>query len=153
MKKILIYLSLSVVSVFFTMCDKETYNNDTSEFSLLNGNNFILKIDRVLNHPDVQFPNDNLQESDYDDTSDDIYYDISFSENGQTVTIEPGSVRAKYINGSKESLIYELDEGVFSGGRFVIWINNNDFRVEYTIYGSGVPIVKSERGNLEKVIK
>ena len=64
------------------------------------------------------------------------------------VTIEPGSIRGQKTNKDDESKFYELDEGVFAGGRFVVWINNDSFEAELTIYGSGVPIIKSERGYL-----
>ncbi len=64
------------------------------------------------------------------------------------VTIVPGSISGQKTNDGGESRFYELDEGVFAGGRFVIWTNNDSFEVELTIYGSGIPVVKSERGYL-----
>jgi len=151
MKKIII--SLCIISVLFTMCKKQTDKDSTIEFSSLNGNNYILIVDRISNHPNVQFPRDNLQEDDYIPTNESIQYGVTFSENGQIVTIEPGSFRGEKINDGEESELYELVEGVFAGGRFAIWINNNNFEAELTIYGSGVPIIKSERGNLELLIK
>jgi hypothetical protein len=135
------------------MCEKRTDKDDTVEFSLLNGNNFILKVDRVSNTPNVQFPHDSLQEGDYIATNEEIKHDVIFSENGQIVTIEPGSVSGEKINNGEESKLYELVEGLFAGGRLVIWINHEDFEAEYTIYGSGVPIIRSERGKLELRIK
>jgi len=103
--------------------------------------------------PNVQFPRDNLQESDYITTNEEISYDLIFSEDGQIVTIEPGSVSGEIINDREEFKLYELVEGLFAGGRFVIWISHKDFEAEYTIYGSGIPIIRSERGKLELVIK
>jgi hypothetical protein len=144
---------LFIISVFFTMCKKQTNKDDAIGFSLLDGNHFILKVDRVSKMPNVQFPRDSLQDSDYVATSEDIQYDITFSIDGQIVTIEPGSVSGERINDGEESKLYKIVEGLFAGGRFVIWINNEDFEAEYTIYGSGIPIIRSERGNLELVIK
>jgi hypothetical protein len=99
----------------------------------------------------VQFPRDSLKESDYTATSEDIQYEITFSENGRIVTIEStetGSVVGERSNDGETSKRYELDEGLFAGGRFIIWISNGHFEAEYTIYGSGVPIIRSERGRL-----
>ena len=144
---------LFIISVFFTRCEKLTDNDDNIEFSLLNGNNYILKVDRVLNRPNVQFPRDCLQESDYIVTNEEISYDVIFSEDGQIVTIEPGSVSGEKIIDREESKQYELVKGLFAGGRFVVWKNHEDFEAEYTIYGSGVPIIRSERGKLELVLK
>lgn len=151
MRKLIV--CLCIISVFFTMCQKQTDKDDTIGFSLLNGNNFVLKVDRVSNNPNVQFPRDSLLESDYVATSNDIQYDVTFSVDGQIVTIEPGSISGGKINDGEESKLYKIVEGLFAGGRFVIWKNNEDFEAEYTIYGSGIPIIRSERGNLELVIK
>ena len=43
---------------------------------------------------------------------------------------------------------YEIEEGLFAGGRFIVWIADDHFEAELTVYGSGVPIVTSERGRL-----
>jgi len=134
------------------MCEKQTDKDGTLEFSSLNGNNYILKVNRVIvNMPDVQFPGEDLQESDYVMTIEHIQYDLAFSENGQIVEIEPGSIRGEIVDEDEESRRYNLVEGVFAGGRFVVWKNNEKFDGELTIYGSGVPIVLSDRGSLELV--
>jgi len=144
---------LLIVLVLSTKCEKLNDKDETLEFSLLDGNNFILKVDRVSNMPNIQFPRDSLQESDYIPTSEVISYDVIFSEDGQTVMIEPGSVTGEKISDGEESKLYELVEGLFAGGRFVVWKNHEDFEAEYTIYGSGIPIIRSERGKLELVIR
>ncbi len=43
-------------------------------------------------------------------------------------------------------LTFELDEGTFAGGRFVV----TDNEASLTIYGSGLPIVSSEKGTLTR---
>ncbi len=142
-------IGFCVISLLFTMCKEQTEKEDIAEFSLLYGKNYILRIDRVLDHPNVQFPADDLTDRDYTSIQEDIQYDIAFSENGQTIVIEPGAIHGTKTTGVGNSLRYELDEGLFAGGRFVIWTENDDFKGEITIYGSGVPIIKSLRGILE----
>lgn len=149
MRKIIVFIC--IISVFFIMCQKQKDKNDTTGFSLLNGNSFIMKVDRVSNAPDVHFPADSLKESDYVPISENIQYNITFSADGQTLTIEPGSVSGEKTNDSSGSVFYNIVNGLFAGGRFVIWKNNSVFVAEYTKYGSGVPIIKSERGNMELI--
>ena len=141
------FIGLFAVGVLFTMCDKQA--DDATLISLLYGRTYSLKIDKVSNLPDVQFPHDCLRESDYTATNEDIQYELTFSADGQTVSIEPGTVVGNRISESKNSVNYELGEGLFAGGRLVIRINQDVFEAEYTIYGSGVPIVKSMRGILK----
>ena len=146
MKCVVIFLGLFLLMVG---CDAGDSNDKyITKFSLLDGNDFLLEVDRMSETLDVQFPTDNLQESDYKETTEGTQYNVSFSKDGEMVTIEPGSIRGQKTNKDDESEFYELDEGVFAGGRFVVWINNDSFEAELTIYGSGVPIIKSERGYL-----
>jgi hypothetical protein len=142
-----------IVSLLFIMCKKQTDLYESNGFSSLNGNRYILKIDRVSNAPNVQFPADSLRESNYVAISEDIQYDVTFSADGKTVTIEPGSLSGEKIKAGEESAQYNIVKGLFAGGRFLIWKNNKDFEAEYTIYGSGIPIIRSERGKLESVPK
>jgi hypothetical protein len=135
------------------MCKKQIENNDTIDFSSLNGGNYILKVDRVSQAPNVQFSRDSLDETYYNTTIEDIQHEVTFSENGQMVSIKPGPVSGEKTNDGKVSKFYELGDGLFAGGRFIIWIINENFEAEYTIYGSGIPIIKSERGKLELIEK
>jgi len=126
----------------------QSYKNVT-EFSLLNGKEFTLKVDRISENPDVQFPMDDLKESDYRVANEGVIYRVTLSEDGQKLIIEPGSIRGVKVMDGDKSKLYELEEGAFAGGRFIVWISNKKFEAELTIYGSGVPIVKSERGFLD----
>jgi len=144
-------ICLIVIAALFTGCEEQTHKNNYAEFALLSENQFTLTIDRVANGPEVQFPADSLKEGDYIATNEEIQYEINFSENGQTVTIESlenETVSGHRTNDGETSRRYDLNEGLFAGGRFIIWISNGQFEAEYTIYGSGIPIVRSERGVL-----
>lgn len=147
MARLIAILCITVVSC--TMCKKQIVKNDTIDFSLLNDGNYILKVDRVSHGPDVQFPGDSLNESYYTGTDEQIQYEITISEDGHMISMKPGPVSGERIKDGEVSKFYVLSNGLFAGGRFIIWINNNNFEAEYTIYGSGIPIIKSERGKLE----
>ncbi|MCD4777008.1 MAG: hypothetical protein K8S15_13280 [Candidatus Aegiribacteria sp.] len=147
MKLVRCIVVFSGFSILLAGCDAAVSDDEyVDDFSLLDGNCFVMEVDRVLGIPNEQLPMDGLQENDYIKTNEDIQYDIVFSEDGQTVTIEPGSINGQETDDGSESINYNLD--VFAGGRFVVWINSGSFEAELTIYGSGVPIVKSERGYL-----
>ena len=145
------YLSICFFVVILIIgCDN--YNStDKSDlnFQSLDGGNFELNVDRALESAaSVQFPMDDLQEINYKELNEVTIYNVKFSEDGRIVVIEPGSIYGQKTNNSVESIYYELGKGTFAGGRFIVWINNNEFEAELTIYGSGLPIVKSERGYL-----
>jgi hypothetical protein len=144
-------VSLFIVAVCFSGCEEQSHHNEPAAFSLLRENTFILTIDRVANGPDVQFPGDSLRDSDFTATDEDIHYEVTFSENGRIITIETivkDTVGGERVNDGEASKRYALDEGLFAGGRFIVWISNGSFEAEYTVYGSGVPIIRSERGKL-----
>lgn len=119
--------------------------------SLLNplcGNELTLVVNRISEHPDIPMPFDRLDESDYAAVENAAAYQVSFSEDMKTVSIMPDSVSGILVENTEGCLSYDLDNGLFAGGRFLLWINDDRFEGEYTIYGSGVPIISSERGTL-----
>lgn len=143
---------LCLVFVFCIMCTKQTANDDTV-FSSLNGHVYIMKVDRIAQRPGVGFPGDDLDESYYTVTNEDITHEITFSEDGQLVTIKPGPVSGTKTKDGKVSKYYDLGNSLFAGGRLVIWITNRNIEAEYTVYGSGVPVIRSERGKLEPKVQ
>ena len=134
--------------MIFTSCEKQN-DNTSFDISGLKGNTFVLKVDRLLFNTDVQFPSESLQEEDYLATDESIQYEVVFSSNGEEVYIEPGTIKGEIEISDQNSIQYKLVEGVFAGGRLIVWKIDESFEAEFTIYGSGVPIVSSERGELE----
>ena len=149
MKSVRTTLIFLIFGIILLSCnDKNSDTKPAADLSFLAGKALTLKIDRILESPDVQSPADQLEDKDYRAFIGDKIYTISFSEDGKVVNIEPGSMRGNYITSEAENITFELSEGVFAGGRFVVRSNGETSEAELTIYGSGVPIVLSERGNL-----
>jgi hypothetical protein len=144
MKKILFYLL--VISLLFVKCNKE--ENSDKSFSLLNGNTYTLEIDRILDRKDVMYPSEPFQESNFESVNNGDEYTIIFSNDGKSVTIDPGSIKGNLMSNVGNKKQYELSEGLFAGGRFLVWEKDGNFEAEYTVYGSGVPILGSQRGKL-----
>lgn len=142
---------------------RDTDSQDTDHQSILAtdqlfGKRWIMVVDRVWNRENQpQFPMDTFSETDYEPTSDDDPYFVTFSDDGLSVTIEGKLPEGQSAVGHLESddsvnRLYNLLDGTFAGGRFVIWIADNKFQAEFTIYGSGVPIIYSKRGKLVESI-
>jgi len=96
----------------------------------------------------VKFPTDELGESAYQSVSDGATMTVTVSEDGAKVAIGDGELAG--VRGSSDGTVvqYDLDSGTFAGGRFVVWAVGDCLQAELTIFGSGVPIVQSERGEL-----
>jgi len=138
--------------------DADGFQDDyVAQFPLLKGNDFVFEVDRISDRPQVVFPHDELQESHYSQTTNGRKYSVHFSDNGEDVTIDwlegqtPGYehfLGAEKISDVEDLKNYEIQEGSFAGGRFNVWITDSRFEAELTIFGSGVPIISSERGDL-----
>ena len=117
-----------------------------------------LRVDRVWDSrsKNVSSPSDALADSDFRPVSGGPTYRVVVSEHGSRVAIDESSVLKHPLEGGRatataDRLVFELSEGTFAGGRFVVWPAEDGLQGELTFYGSGVPIVKSERGVLVPV--
>lgn len=128
---------------------KKLTDEVASDFAFLNGKSFVLEVNRAVKAPIMKLPMEELPETDYIISITGKVYTVTFSANGETVTLEPGSIRGeKNKTGNDTQGYYSLTAGVFAGGRFVVRSVQEKLEGELTIYGSGIPIVLSERGSL-----
>ncbi len=98
--------------------------------SLLNplcGNELTLEVDRISEHPDVPVPFDRLDETGYAAVENGTAYQVSFSEDMRTVSIMPDSVSGILVENTEDYMAYDLNSGLFAGGRFLLWINDGRF--------------------------
>ena len=100
-------------------------------------------------------PGDALRDADFTQIAEARRYQVQLSEDGQsaTITSESGSPTRVYT-GSREAstdhaLHYSLSAGAFAGGRFLLSGGAPEYTADLTLYGSGVPVVSSERGVLQ----
>jgi len=68
----------------------------------------------------VQFPSVQLEENDYEEINHGSEYEVSFSVDMQTISIMQDSIFGKIMEGTEEYRKYDLDKGLFAGGRFVV---------------------------------
>ncbi len=94
---------------------------------------------------------DPLRETDYQAAAGPTY-SILIGSDGQSVSIAGSPpIRGTRSEQSPERVSYALDEGLVAGGRLVVWREGTGYQAELTLYGSGVPVVKSERGTFVRV--
>ncbi len=103
-----------------------------------------------------QFPSDTLDESAYRRVTDGATYRVEVSDGGRQATLSdvtgtPGVFMAftgRRGKATDSSVQYDFDSNaiIFAGARLVVWQTASGLQGEWTVYGSGVPIVKSERG-------
>ncbi|MDJ0755128.1 MAG: hypothetical protein QNJ45_16520 [Ardenticatenaceae bacterium] len=131
--------------------DSETQSS--VDFSHLNSNKFILVVDQIAESPniDVQGPGEPVPESEYVESIAGTEYEIEFSEDRNRVVIGSEPIIGDLETEEDNLIRYQLSTGLFAGGRFLVRIENDQFEAELTEYGSGLPIVRSEKGILEPV--
>ena len=117
---------------------------------VLTDGEWVLQVDRKWNGDSgsVQFPSDPLPEEAYEPVNDGDGYLVVFSNGQESVAVGDTPLlgeQASYADGRRE---YDLTTGTFAGGRFIVWPGAAGLQAELTIYGSGVPIISSERGAL-----
>ena len=95
------------------------------------------------------FPNLLLAESTYSHVSNGPTYRIIISgrpEQGYQVSIGDPPIQGHQQPTYALQYVFELQDGTFAGGRFLIMHGKDGLEGELTIYGSGIPVIKSERG-------
>eukprot|EP00930_Biecheleria_cincta_P024808 TRINITY_DN1770_c0_g1_i1.p1 TRINITY_DN1770_c0_g1~~TRINITY_DN1770_c0_g1_i1.p1 ORF type:complete len:148 (+),score=18.18 TRINITY_DN1770_c0_g1_i1:62-445(+) len=93
----------------------------------------------------VGHPREGLQDANYTKPST-ASYRVDVTDGGSRVAVGD----KPFIGVRSDDGTYELGEGTFAGGRFVVKGEGVDaaggLQAELTIYGSGVPIISSVRG-------
>ena len=71
-----------------------------------------------------------------------------YTERRAAIAIGAAPIKGSRISITADRIEYDLLEGTFAGGRFVIWEVGGSLQAELLIFGSGVPIVSGNRGSL-----
>ena len=116
-----------------------------------NGGSFVFVVNREWadEGPDgPAFPHDELDEEDYRPVDDGPRHAVEVSADGARVEVGENPMVGERKDAGATRIAYDLSEGLFAGGRFVVWETEEGLEAELTIYGSGRPIVQSERGRI-----
>ena len=115
---------------------------------LLNGTQRILEVDRSCKNPHRLRNQDDVQESYYTKDAQGTIYDVTFSADGSAVKIVSGSNTVESVGWIDNGKVRTYGLKTFAGGRLVVWPTGTNYEAELTIFGSGFPIISSERGVL-----
>lgn len=131
-------------------------SSDSSDFDLrqaFHDGVWLLTVDRALRpgRSAVGVPTDPLSEADFAPVDRGARYRLFVSEDAAHIEVEESQMVAQLEQATAERLIYRLVEGAFAGGRIMVWREPTGFQAELTIYGSGLPVVRSERGSVRTV--
>jgi len=112
-----------------------------------------LRVDRAWSGVagNVQFPSDPLDESAYEAVVGGPTHRVVVSDGGRQVVIGKTPLQGQRTRATDSVVEYSLSADTFeapAGGRFVVWRSTDGLQGELTFYGSGRPIVKSERGSM-----
>ena len=104
---------------------------------------------QVANHPDVNLPHDIIPNDQYRLVKKPKVLSFQFSENRKEVKIPSLKVSGKLrkVDGNKR--YYELTKGLFGGGSLTIEKNKSGLTATFTVFGSGVPVITSSRGDFQ----
>jgi len=113
-----------------------------------------LRVDRALRTgTPITTPTQTLSEQDYAPVAEKTEYAVVVSKNAQQISGGTPAWSGARAAGDAAHANFDLSAGTFAGGRFVVWAAEDGLQAELTLYGSGVPIVKSERGALIRITR
>jgi len=120
-----------------------------ADISLAN-DEWLLRVNRRWNGDPtaVTSPSAPLPQDDYEPVTDGPSYEILLGGNWRVALIGEERLQGELTTEPGEELTYDITTGTSAGGRLVIWADASGLQAELTMYGSGVPIVSSERGPL-----
>ncbi|HEX2957224.1 MAG TPA: hypothetical protein VHO70_10345 [Chitinispirillaceae bacterium] len=137
---------------FFEFTQKEKSNTPCNKNILIIPGKYTCTVTDTINRFDNKFP----------DISGGIHYkpgnngrsfDVRFLPGNNVVVLYDSvftnldSLVGKTISVTKDTITYEIDDH-FAGRTFSVWREDTTLRAEYTLNGSGLPIVWSEMGTL-----
>ena len=149
MPRLVTLAALAVVS--FSLAGCGTRREPETLRSTLADGEWLLVVDQSLAEKLTRIPAEPLPDSAYGHEPAAMEYRIRVSDGGRRVEVVEPRVAGELIVALSDRLDYDLVEGAFAGGRFIVRRDGSDLRAELTFYGSGVPIVSSQRGKLTKV--
>lgn len=145
MKKMKYVMLSCIVLALFGCNGSSVMNGEPASIEQLDGHTFLYVVEREIEGPLQDFT---IDDSLYVEVGDGDEYEVEFSEDHASVLITPGELQGSLQTEENDSLEYNISDGYFAGGRFVVWIEDEKFYAELTEFGSGIPIIASGKGSL-----
>jgi hypothetical protein len=148
-----VVLSIALASVIVCGACRPPDRSHSELRHALHDGVWLLTVDRAL-RPGVStggLPTDPLSEADFAPVDGGARYRLIVSEDAARIEVVEPQMVARLEQATAERLIYGLVDGTFAGGRIMVWREPSGIQAELTIYGSGVPVKRSERGSVRTV--
>ncbi len=145
----LVVLSMGLASLLACGEQSEVSDGSSAEVArVLHDGAWVLTIDRALRAgvSASGLPTAPLSEGDFAPAAGATIYRIVASRHAARIEVVEPRMVGQLQQVAAQRMIYALGEGTFAGGRVVVWRESGGLQGELTIYGSGVPVTKSERG-------
>jgi hypothetical protein len=150
-----VVLSIGLASVIACAACRSSDSSDSELRHAFHDGVWLLTVDRALRPGSstlrVGVPTDPLSEADFAPVDGGARYRLVVSEDAARIEVVESQMVAQLEQATAERLIYGLVDGAFAGGRIMVWREPSGIQAELTIYGSGVPVVRSERGSVRTV--
>jgi hypothetical protein len=150
-----VVLSIGLASVITCAACRSSDSSDSELRHAFHDGVWLLTVDRALRPRElstVGVPTDPLSEADFAPVDGGARHRLVVSEDAARIEIVDPRTQSQMVaqleQANAERLIYGLVDGAFAGGRIVVWREASGVQAELTIYGSGVPVVRSERGSV-----
>ena len=109
---------------------------------------YLFTVTHLADHPPVGLPSQSIPDSCYEPVTQALSYHIQFSASLDTVFIDTMRYYGVKVQEDSGVVHFDLISTFGVNGRFVVTVNDSLLQAEYTVYGSGVPVIKSEKGVL-----
>jgi hypothetical protein len=150
-----VVLSIGLASVIACAACRSSDSSDSELRHAFHDGVWLLTVDRALRPGSstlrVGVPTDPLSEADFAPVDGGARHRLVVSEDAARIEVVESQMVAQLEQATAERLIYGLVDGAFAGGRIMVWREPSGIQAELTIYGSGVPVVRSERGSVRTV--
>jgi hypothetical protein len=148
-----VVLSIGLASVVACGACRSSDTSDSGLRHAFHDGVWLLTVDRALRPggSTVGVPKDSLSEADFAPVAGGARYRLVVSAYAARIEVVGSQMVAQLEQATAERLIYGLVDGAFAGGRIMVWREPSGIQAELTIYGSGVPVVRSERGSVRTV--
>jgi hypothetical protein len=150
-----VVLSIGLASVIACAACRSSDSSDAELRHAFHDGVWLLTVDRALRPGSstlrVGVPTDPLSEADFAPVDGGARHRLVVSEDAARIEVVESQMVAQLEQATAERLIYGLVDGAFAGGRIMVWREPRGIQAELTIYGSGVPVVRSERGSVRTV--
>ncbi len=148
-----VVVSIGLATVIACAACRPSNSSDSELRHAFHDGVWLLTVDRALRpgSSTVGVPTDPLSEADFAPVDGGARYRLVVSEESARIAVVESQMVAQLEQTTAERLIYGLVDGAFAGGRIMVWREPSGIQAELTIYGSGVPVVRSERGSVRTV--